>query len=184
MSRLFRHLFLLQLTGLISLSASAKSSLKIDTAWVENNILHFHTSGEKGKFKYDIEQYRWKKWVRICSVWSNDSATLQHYSCRVNPHPGENRFRIRAHPDSASHKTVSRELRFENNTNSVKGKDHPLVIADGRLKIPNPANDYKIFDQFGVLRMQGRGEEANISELPRGGYFLQNGEQLLEFFKK
>ncbi len=78
-------------------------------------LLSWTTTGESGKLPYQIEQYKWNKWVVIGEVNGNGASGTNSYSFNVSPHSGENKIRV-SQIDNSGKKRISKEVVFKIST--------------------------------------------------------------------
>ncbi|NTW31828.1 MAG: hypothetical protein HGB12_04255 [Bacteroidetes bacterium] len=127
--------------------------------------LKWVVKGEPNGF-FSIEQYRWRKWITIDTVNVNDKKTI--FSIDVKAHFGENTFRI-IYTDLKGNTVTSKSVKY--NPTTVK------EIFLTSLKVTQEINfsgetAYEIFDDKGNLLLDGYDAKVNITELPKGKYWV------------
>lgn len=140
--------------------------------------LTWSTTGESGSLPFVIEQFRWNKWIKVAKVTGKGTSTKNSYKVKVNPHSGNNRFRIKQ-VDYTRKPRYSKEIRY-------RSMLPPVTFTPAK-----PVNEivfsretmYEIYDYYGNLIEKGFNAKVNISSLAKGDYFLNYGT-VTETFKK
>jgi len=150
------------------------SEMKID----RDANLTWTATGESGSLTYVVEQFRWNKWVKVASVEGIGTANANKYTCKVNPHEGNNRFRIKQ-IDFTRKPRYSAEIKYRSMLPPVTFEpEKPTTeIVFSRETM------YEIYDYFGNLVDKGIAARVDISKLAKGDYFL-NYDTKTETFKK
>jgi len=165
-----------------------KSTFEVIAITVDSDhTLRWTTKSETGKLTYYIEQYKWNKWVRVGEIEGVGTPTSNEYAFKLSPHSGKNQFRVRQNDYSGKprfskavdHFNEAPEVDFaplkasKDITFFEKGKDSKLVDTM-----------YEIYDQYGNIVKKGAGTKVDVSNLPKGPYFLNYDSKLGEFVKK
>ncbi len=145
------------------------------------------TKSETGKLAFAIEQFRWNKWVKVGEVDGVGTPTSNEYSFKVVPHSGKNQVRVRQ-TDYSGQPRLSKPTEYNSEVPEIdyapmkaskditffqKGKSDKLVETM-----------YEIYDQYGNIVKKGFGSKLDVSNLPKGGYFLNFDNKMGEFVKK
>jgi hypothetical protein len=145
------------------------------------------TKSETGKLTFIIEQFRWNKWVKVGEVDGVGTPTTNEYSFKISPHSGKNQLRVRQ-TDYSGIPRLSKAVDFVSDVSEIdyaplktskdinffmKGKDDKSVETM-----------YEIYDQYGNIVKKGFGPKVDVSNLPKGGYFLNFDNKMGEFVKK
>jgi len=161
-----------------------RSTFKINSITIDNDgNLKWTTSGEQGKLPFEIEQYRWNKWVTIGEVDGKGAGSENDYQFKVTPHSGENTVRV-TQSDHSGTKRPSQEVKFTSSTPAVtksptKVKNEIKFSANGA-----PVETrYEIYDAYGNIVKKGVGSKVNCSNLLRGVYYI-NFDNVNEKFIK
>jgi len=143
-----------------------------------NGLFTWTTTGESGSLPFIIEQFRWNKWVKVGKVNGKGTAGTNKYSFKVNPHSGNNRFRIKQ-IDYTRKPRYSTEVRYRSMLPPVtfQPQKPSTEIVFSRETI------YEIYDYYGNLVDKGFSARVDISKLKKGDYFLNYGTKT-ETFKK
>lgn len=133
----------------------------------EAGALKWTTTNESGVLTYDVEQYKWNKWVKVGEVQGIGNASENKYEFKVVLVSGENKFRviqkgnlgkIQKSPTADLNSTVQKpEFKYERSKKSVV-----FTIDTG----------YEVYDQYGQIRKKGYGNLVDMSNLPKGEYYL------------
>jgi len=156
-------------------------SMSID----KDGTLKWSTKSETGKLTFIIEQFRWNKWVKVGETDGVGTPSTNPYSYKVSPHSGKNSVRVRQ-TDYSGQPRLSKPVDFmsdvpeitfaplkaSKDVNFVTGGDKPIETM------------YEIYDQYGNIVKKGFGSKVDVSNLPKGGYFLNYDNKMGEFVKK
>lgn len=156
-------------------SSFVVTSIKLNKA---DNKLEWKTIEENGKIPFIVEQYRWKKWVKVAELEGVGVPKENSYNVKLLPHSGSNRFRVKQ-IDHTKKPRYSKEVKLQTmmkpiSFNSKKVKDK-LEFSE--------VTDFEIYNYYGSLVMKGREKIVNVSKLKKGDYFL-NFDNKTETFKK
>ena len=161
-----------------------RSTFKINSIEIDNKgNLTWTTSGEQGKLPFEIEQYRWNKWVTVGEVDGKGAGSVNKYQFAVTPHSGENTVRV-TQSDHSGTKRSSKEVKFTSSTPAVtksptKVKNEIKFLANGA---PIETR-YEIYDAYGNIVKKGVGSTVNCANLLRGVYYI-NFDNVNEKFIK
>jgi hypothetical protein len=152
----------------------------------KDGMLKWSTKSETGKLTYAVDQFRWNKWVKVGEVDGTGTPSTSEYSFKVAPHSGKNQLRVRQ-TDYSGQPRVSRPVDFMSDITEV---DFDPIKASKELnffikgKADKPADTmYEIYDQYGNVVKKGFGNKLDISNLPKGGYFMNYDNKMGEFTK-
>lgn len=161
-----------------------RSTFKVSSIDIDNSgNLKWATSGEQGKLPFEIEQYRWNKWVTVGEVEGKGSGNSNQYQFTVTPHSGENTIRV-TQSDHSGTKRPSKEVKFASSTPTVtktptKVKNEIKFSANG-----SPVETrYEIYDAYGNIVKKGVGSKVNCSNLLRGVYYINFDNVNQKFIK-
>jgi hypothetical protein len=145
----------------------------------KTNSLRWTSTGEKGSLPYEVEQYKWKKWVNVGTIDGKGKGESNEYSLKINTHSGVNKFRIKQIDFSKkprySQETTYRCLDAEVTFSPEKPKNEIVFSA---------VTDYEIYDFYGRLIKKGRGSNVDISKYKKGDYFINWDNSMGQFTKK
>lgn len=162
-----------------------KSTYEIVSMTIDNEgNFKFSTKSETGKLTFAIEQFRWNKWVKVGEVEGIGTPTTNEYSFKITPHSGKNMVRVRQ-TDYTGQPRVSKAVEFVSDVPEVTfgpAKATKEISFEAKGK---PAETmYEIYDQYGNIVKKGYGSKIDVSNLPKGGYFLNYDNKMGEFVKK
>jgi hypothetical protein len=165
-----------------------KSTFEVVNMSVEKDgTLKWSTRSESGKLPFNVEQYRWNKWVKIGEVDGMGTPGNHDYSFKVAPHSGKNQFRLRQ-TDYSGQPRVSRAVDFMSEipeadyTPQKASKDISFIVKNKPDKTVETM--YEIYDQYGNVVKKGFGSKVDVSNLPKGGYYLNYDNKMGDFVKK
>jgi hypothetical protein len=145
------------------------------------------TKSETGKLTFAIEQFRWNKWVKVGEKDGNGTPTTNEYSFKIEPHSGKNQVRVRQ-TDYSGQPRLSKPVDFVSEVPEIeyapiKASKDINFFAKGKSDKPLETM-YEIYDQYGNVVKKGFGSKVDVSNLPKGGYFLNYDNKMGEFVKK
>jgi hypothetical protein len=153
----------------------------------KEGLIKWTTKSETGKLAFAIEQFRWNKWVKVGEVEGNGTPTSNDYTFKVTPHSGKNMVRVRQ-TDYSGQPRLSKPVDFmsdvvEIDYAPIKASKDITFFAKGKSdKLIETM--YEIYDQYGNIVKKGFGNKVDVSNLPKGGYFLNYDSKMGEFVKK
>ena len=156
-----------------------------DISCTNDGVLNWSTTSESGKLAYQIEQYKWNKWIVVGEVNGEGIKAITNYSFSLIPHSGENRIRV-TQTDNSGKKRSSKEVYFKNN--KIKT---PLLKTDNAYKIiyfevnnKKVATKYEIYDAYGNILKKGLNSEVDLSNLTKGIYYVNFDNKNEKIMKK
>lgn len=155
-----------------------------DISCSPDGLLEWKTTGESGSLAYQIEQYKWNKWVVIGETNGIGNEKPNEYMFNVSPHSGENKVRV-TQVDITGKKRVSEEVTFvptdivEPTLKDNKGSVIEFV-ADGQ----KVSTKYEVFDAYGNIVKKGLNSVVNCDNLKDGVYHVNYDNKHEKFIKK
>jgi hypothetical protein len=147
------------------------------SAKADKNAINWSTIGETGPFPFQVQQYKWDRWVTIGEVMGEGKADTAHYKYEVKHLNGPNLYRI-YQSDAASGLTlVSDDIKIRS-ANSVI----TFSMDKGNISFSD-ATQFEIYNSDGEMVDKGEGSEVDTSSLPKGEYYIAYGGTS-ETFKK
>ena len=164
---------------LLPKSTYVVASININSA----GKLTWKTTEENGKLPYNIEQFRWNKWVIVGEVQGKGTQGTNSYAFIVAPHSGINTVRI-TQIDHSGEKRKSKEVKFTSTVplvtkSPIKVKD----VINFSSKGLSTETRYEIYDAYGNIVKKGVGSTVNCTNLLRGAYYI-NYDNTNEVFIK
>jgi len=144
-----------------------------------DGLLSWSTTSESGSLPYNIEQFKWNKWVKVGEVQGVGTAGENKYDFKVTLTSGENKIRITQKGNqgkivpSTAVTAVSTIEKPEWEYNEKAGK---ILFTK--------ETSFEIFDKFGQARIRGFGKEINIVTLQNDDYYLCFDNMVENFRKK
>lgn len=161
-----------------------QSTFQVTTMSVTNDgDVKWTTTGEQGVLPYEIEQYRWNRWVNVGEVQGTGKAGPNTYEYKITPHSGENKVRV-IQKDYTGKKRKSPEKSFTSTVPVVnmypkKVKKYINFTADNE-----PAGTrYEIYDAYGNIVKKGFGKKVDCSNLHKGAYYINFDNTNEKFIK-
>ena len=160
-----------------------RSTFKIRSITVnKKGYLSWATTGEQGVLPYIVEQYRWKKWVKIGKISGTGKSSINYYKIKINLHSGKNRFRVKQIDNNKKSK-FSPDVWFTNLSAEITFKPGAGKKTSKKIVFSAPTK-YEIYDYYGNLKKIGNGKEINILNFKSGSYFLNYDNKTEVFIKK
>jgi len=154
-----------------------------DISCTPDGTLSWQTIEESGALTYQIEQYKWNKWVTVGETNGIGNAKPNDYLFNLSPHSGENRVRV-TQTDNSGKKRASNEVSFDCTTvpepeMKTKSGDQIEFIANGQAV----TTKYEIFDAYGNIVKKGMNSVVNCSNLKKGIYHVNFDNKHSKFIK-
>lgn len=129
--------------------------------------IRFSTINESAPLLFEIEQFKWNKWVKVATVeGKGESAEPNAYQAGVPLHSGINTFRV----SQSNLRGARRSKSFE-----LEGPAQEIALLSdrisGRLEFSGDT-DYEVFDAFGVVVTRGFGKVVDATAWKPGTYFV------------
>ena len=139
-------------------------------AKANKNSIDWITVGESGPFNFQVQQYKWDRWVTLGEVMGEGKSDTATYTYQVKHLNGTNLYRIYQSDPVSGRYIVSDDLKVRSQNPVItftKEKGDILKFSD--------STQYEIYNADGELIEQGEGTELDISALPKGEYILAYG---------
>jgi hypothetical protein len=165
-----------------------RSTFEIVNMSVEKDgTFKWTTKNETGKLPFIIEQFRWNKWVKVGEVEGTGTSANNDYSFKISPHSGKNQVRVRQ-MDFTGQGRPSKSVDF---TSEIPESEYTPQKTSKDLSFfvkgkPDKSSEtmYEIYDQYGNIVKKGFGNKVDVSNLPRGSYYLNYDNKMGEFSKR
>ena len=145
----------------------------------EKKTLTWMAREDTSHFVYNIEQYRWNKWIKIGSFSSTGKNDTLNGSISLEGwiHSGTNKFRIKA---CTLFCFYSKEITLEGpGTMPDKIAGH---YRDKPIEFPFETH-YELYDSYGNIIKKGFGKTLDITALPRGMYYLAYDNKIVDVYR-
>jgi hypothetical protein len=157
-----------------------KSTFEVVSIKVEKDgTLKWSTKNENGKLPFIVEQFRWNKWVKVGEVQGNGVETLSEYSLKIPPHSGENKFRVKQ-VDYTGEPRYSNVVKYKSTIPEVTFG--PVKVADEIMF--SDETMFEVYDTYGNIVKKGTTKRLDVSNLPKGIYYLNYDNKSDKFVKK
>lgn len=158
----------------------AVSSFEMEKASIDKDqFLNWKCSNEMGSLPFNVQQYRWNKWITVGQLIGVGTFGVNHYRIKVPIHSGENMFRI--------HQIDYTEKDNYSDTIQFNSKITPVTLVNkkvtSKLMFSAPTQ-FQIFDLFGNLIFDGFGKEVRFDDLIPGKYYVNYDNTIGEFIKE
>ena len=132
----------------------------------DDQVLRWTTTGEQGKLTYNIEQYRWNKYVKVGEVEGKGTSGENKYEFKITPTSGENKFRV-VQIDYTGKKRMSPKATYESKTKPID-----LVASKSKTLDFTGETMFEVWDTYGNLVKKGFGKNPNVDNLKKGLYYV------------
>ncbi|HYG49622.1 MAG TPA: hypothetical protein VD905_01915 [Flavobacteriales bacterium] len=133
----------------------------------EAGALKWITTNESGVLTFDIEQYKWNKWVKVGEVQGIGSASENKYEFKVILVSGENKFRVIQKGNLGKvQKSPTAEI-----SSTIQKPDYKWNKSSKSVEFTNETS-YEVYDVYGQIRKKGYGKTIDMANLARGEYYL------------
>jgi len=146
----------------------------------KKDLIYWTTRGQAGEEAFEIQHYRWEKWVTVASVNIKDSVSLGTYEKQVIPHNGRNLFRIMV-VDKYGNTIYSKDVKCSSRNDEIFLKSSK--VKKGKL-IFTGQTQYQIYDERGLFIKSGFGLEVDVSDMIKGKYWVNYDIKSEEFTVK
>lgn len=143
-----------------------------------DGLITWITEDENGALPYIIEQFKWNKWIPVGEVIGKGTPERHTYTFKAFLTSGENKFRIKQIGFNNS-------VRYSNDIVIQSAKSKPnFVISKDKSEIQFSAETmFEIYDIYGNIIKRGFGINVDISNIPKGVYYLCYDKDVAEFKK-
>lgn len=141
----------------------------------------FTTTGEAGSLTFAVEQFKWKKWVRVAQIEGKGTPGENSYTVKVPLHSGINKFRVKQ-VDCTKKPRYSSEMTYTSLIPEVTFTPGNNGQTSGKITFSRATN-YEIFDFSGNRIENGFATAVDVSKHPNGTYFI-NYDCKCESFEK
>lgn len=151
------------------------TEIKVD----EDGLLAWTTVNEQGRLPFIVQQYKWNKWVSIGEVMGQGTSTQNSYTFQTTPVSGVNKFRV-------IQKTYEGGNRTSPTAEYISSRE-PVAFSYDRkskaLKFSAETN-YELYNVYGQIIKRGFGDSADLSNLPKGEYYVSYDSRTEKFEKR
>lgn len=145
----------------------------------KTNKITWTITGSPGEESFEIEQFRWEKWVRVGMINPGDSTSANAYSCDFTPHFGKNMYRIKL--VNASGTTIySQQIKYQSKLPEVfiqSSKAENIISFSAETM-------YQVFNEKGIMVLNGTGNQIDVSTLEKGRYYINYDNKTEQYSKK
>ena len=142
-------------------------------------LLKWETTNEQGKLPFIIQQYKWNKWVNVGEVTGNGTSVKNSYSFQTTPISGVNKFRV-------VQRSYEGQVRKSGSAEYISDKAPITFTYDKKLErlVFSAETNYELYNVYGQIVKRGFGLEADMSNLPKGEYYISFDSMTEKFAKK
>ncbi len=138
-----------------------------------DGLLTWSTTSESGQLSYQIEQYKWNKWIVVGEINGEGKKSKSDYLFKLIPHSGLNKIRV-SQTDNSGVKRTSKEVDFENKAIKIPvlktmNNYNSIVFTVDNVKVETK---YEIYDAYGNILKKGLNSEVDFSNLENGVYYV------------
>lgn len=158
-------------------NSSTKYPFKIESISIDSfAVLHWVA---KSFSIFNIEQYKWNKWVKVGEVYRKDSVKNNEFKFQTNPHSGKNIFRITQ---------VEDVMYFHYQTAEYLNSDLKIKILKNKNRLSdelefNKETMYELYNKEGYIIREGKGKKIDLRQLGSDCYYLNYDNKMTEIKK-
>lgn len=143
-----------------------------------DGLITWITEDENGPLPYIIEQFKWNKWVPVGEVIGIGTPERHTYTFKAFLTSGENKFRIKQ-------VGFNNIVRYSNEIiiKSTKNKPNYTISKDKKEIQFSDETMFEIYDIYGNIIKRGFGINVDISNIPKGTYYLCYDRDVAEIKK-
>ncbi|HTL83034.1 MAG TPA: hypothetical protein VL651_15080 [Bacteroidia bacterium] len=151
-------------------SLPVPGEISIDSTGKITIQLHKQTLGE-----IYLQEYKWNKWVTFDSLRRNaeEDDTVFYKQARFTY--SDIQIRLKA-PGMKGSNVAKVQYFYPDSCSQFDGK-----CRSGKIGF-RCEQDWQIYDQFGNMVKKGHSKTIDVSDLPKGGYFILYSNKMSEFF--
>ncbi|MEW6772756.1 MAG: hypothetical protein AB1304_02010 [Bacteroidota bacterium] len=140
-----------------------------------DGLITWITEDENGALPYIIEQFKWNKWIPVGEVIGKGTPERHTYTFKAFLTSGENKFRIKQ-------VGFNNTVRYSNEIIIQSGKPKPTFkMSQDKKEIQfSDETMFEIYDIYGNIIKRGFGINADISNIPKGTYYLCYDREVAE----
>lgn len=145
----------------------------------DDGLLTWTATEESGSLPYNVEVYKWNKWVKVGEVQGEGTPQKNSYSFKITPISGENKVRVTQKGTLgkvAQSKSVAMVSQTEKPTWTYEAEKNKIVLSKETA--------FEIYDKYGQARIKGFGTLIDLSSLAADEYFLCYDSSVESFHKK
>ncbi len=143
-----------------------------------DKILRWTTTGEQGKLTYEVQQYRWNRYIKVGEVEGIGTDTENKYQFKVTPISGENKYRV-VQTDYTGKKRQSKKTTYESDAKPVD-----LISKKSKTLDFTGETLFEVYDVYGNLVKKGYGKNPNVENLKKGLYYVNFDNKTGEIWNK
>jgi len=145
----------------------------------KNLIIHWTVACNNLSESFELEHYRWEKWMTIQLINPNEVKTFPNFGASFIPHSGRNLFRVK-YIDSDGNIFYSTDIKYTSKSKEV------LLITDKVKSTIDFSEEtlYQLFDENGAFLLDGWGNSIDIELMNKGKYFLNFDNKTVVVTKK
>ncbi|MDZ4824377.1 MAG: hypothetical protein SH856_13040 [Flavobacteriales bacterium] len=142
-------------------------------------MLMWETTNEVGKIPYQVQQFKWNKWVTVGEVMGNGTSVKNNYQFQGNLTTGLNKFRV-------AQKSYEGNLRKSPTVEVVSPMPAVTYSYNKKLKAIEFSVEtfFELYNVYGQIIKRGFGKTADLSILPKGDYYLSYDNKTEKFVNK
>jgi hypothetical protein len=151
---------------------ASKSTYKVQSMHaMPDGQLRWSTQKESGSLPFQVQVYKWKRWVTLAEIPGKGKQDINDYLCQIPMHSGENTLRLMQH-DLNGDRTSEQFV--------VKGSTEPVQIKSTKVKDKiefSQATSYEVWSEYGEVVAHGFGSLVDIHGFFPGRYLVNFDNQ-------
>lgn len=139
----------------------------VDIRISDAGLLTWEAVNEQGALPFLVQQFKWNKWVTVGEVMGKGTSTKNSYSFQTTQVSGKNKFRV-------VQKSAEGKLRSSDAVEYASNREPVSFTYDRRstsITFSGETN-YELYNAYGQIIKRGFGTTADLSNLPKGDYYI------------
>ena len=142
-------------------------------------MLQWTAVNEVSKLPYEIEQFKWNKWIKVGEVEGRGVPSTNEYYFQTTPVSGLNKFRVK----QKGYIDKTRYTSSVSYTSLQPDITYVYVKKNQRIDF-SEKTAYEIFDRYGNLLKTGFGKQIPLKNLSKDTYYMNYGNSTTSFKRR
>ena len=151
----------------------------VDIQVSSSGLLTWKTTNEQGKLPFEVQQFKWNKWVKVGEVMGSGTSVKNEYSFQTNMVSGVNRYRV-------AQKSQEGKTKKSPEVEGLSDKEKVSYSYDKKSKSLNfsAETNYELYNVYGQIIKRGFGKSVDMSTLSKNEYYVSFDADTQKFEKK
>lgn len=133
----------------------------------KTGVLSWETKNEAGVLDFQIQQYKWNKWITVGQVTGIGTPDLNSYDFKTALTSGRNKFRV-------MQKNYEGKIKKSESVEIESNMPKMTYVYNSRTKeiVFSGDTQYEVIDAYGRILKRGYNSSVDVSSLSKGMYYL------------